>query len=311
MWDRLRSVRERVDQLERLSRRAGQLERDLAEARREEERLSRVVAKEQRDVQRLERGGISAMLANLFSDVDLKLDKERQEAAAALLKYEEIRARTASLQAELEQARRDGQGLDAARAEFERLLQARQEELARSGSPGAQELLAMDRQEQSLAWEVKQVDEAVSAGARADAALSSVAEAISSALNWGTVDMLGGNLLTGAMKHSRLDQARQHAHRAQQALLGFQRELQDVQLEIRPEAIGLDGFTRFADFFFDNLLTDWMIQSRIQESRQAVERSRRQIQELIDSLSRRKGRLESDLRILQRQREAFITDYPT
>ena len=48
--------------------------------------LKRQLAKEQRDVERLESGSLGSLLATLFANRTERLDRERQEAAEALVR---------------------------------------------------------------------------------------------------------------------------------------------------------------------------------------------------------------------------------
>lgn len=58
--------------------------------------------------------------------------------------------------------------------------------------------------------------------------------------------------------------------RAHQKLREFKSELADVTInyDINFET---EGFAKFADFFFDSLIADWYMQSKINNSYQSVE----------------------------------------
>ena len=79
--------------------------------------------------------------------------------------------------------------------------------------------------------------------------------------------MLGGGLISTAIKHSRINDARDSVHQVQQKLLIFQRELKDLDLCLKPGiSIDIGKFTAFADYFFDGLIIDWIVQSGINNS---------------------------------------------
>jgi len=86
---------------------------------------------------------------------------------------------------------------------------------------------------------------------------------------WGTWDLLGGGLLADIAKHSELDNSRQEIEIVQNKLLRFKTELADVNINSDIH-IETDGFAKFADFFFDGLISDWFMQSKINESQQSV-----------------------------------------
>jgi hypothetical protein len=64
--------------------------------------------------------------------------------------------------------------------------------------------------------------------------------------NWGTWDVIGGGLISTAVKHSRIDRARASAHQVQQLLRRFQRELGDVGAT-SDITIDIGSFATFAD----------------------------------------------------------------
>ena len=53
----------------------------------------------------------------------------------------------------------------------------------------------------------KEIREARAAGERALDCLYAARDQLSSARNWGVVDLLGGGLISGLMKHSKLENA--------------------------------------------------------------------------------------------------------
>ena len=108
--------------------------------------------------------------------------------------------------------------------------------------------------------------EAVRAGERALESLRDAEHYLGGARLWGIVDLFGGSGLSGLVKHVRIGEASRCLERAKSDLRLFQKELRDV------DAIRIDigGFLTFADFFFDGIIADWLVQSKIQEARRQV-----------------------------------------
>ena len=114
--------------------------------------------------------------------------------------------------------------------------------------------------------------EAYDAGQRALWSLEAARDALNSARGWGIYDMLGGGFISTLIKHSNMDKAAECINRAKSELLAFGRELDDVR---GYENIDLStgDFWGFADWFFDGLLSDWIVQGRINDARAQVERA--------------------------------------
>lgn len=131
----------------------------------------------------------------------------------------------------------------------------------------------------------REIREAIDAGERALDSLRRAQDKLNSARSWGIVDMLGGGFLTSMIKHSRLDDAAGYMEEAKEDLKRFQRELRDVEvpMEFRVE---IGGFLTFADFFFDGLVADYLVQSKIVEARREVAEAIDRVERLLDELKR-------------------------
>lgn len=108
---------------------------------------------------------------------------------------------------------------------------------------------------------------------------------LDSAHGWGTWDLVGGGLVSDLAKYGHLDDAQEQIERLQVALRRFKTELADVEIDADVQ-VTVDGFLKFADFFFDNLFTDWAVLDRIGQSQQQVQDTRRQIERVLARLKR-------------------------
>lgn len=115
----------------------------------------------------------------------------------------------------------------------------------------------------------KEINEAIEAGQRALMSLRQAENKLSSARNWGLVDLFGGGFLTDMMKHSKINDASSYVEQAKWDLQKFQSELKDVNLPTEVK-IEIGGFLSFADFFFDGVVADYLVQSKIANARQQI-----------------------------------------
>ena len=130
-----------------------------------------------------------------------------------------------------------------------------------------------------------EIQEAIDAGNRALAALNRVDGSISTARGLGVWDILGGGFISGMMKHAKLDDAQRDMELAQRELERFNRELQDVNTYYNV-SIRFDGFSRFADYFLDGLLVDFIVQDKIAKTQTEVRNIINQVQDTLDNLYR-------------------------
>lgn len=137
----------------------------------------------------------------------------------------------------------------------------------------------------------QEIWEAIDAGERALESLNAASEKLNSARNWGLLDLLGGGFITDLIKHSKMNDASNYLEDAKRDLHIFQRELRDVQvpLDIR---LDVGDFLTFADFFFDGLVADYLVQSKIGEARKEVADAIPKVQHLLTELKKLYGQEE-------------------
>lgn len=130
----------------------------------------------------------------------------------------------------------------------------------------------------------KEIREAKLAGQEALDCLNRAADSLKSAGNWGIVDMLGGGLISTFVKHSKMNDANALVQQARSALKRFQKELTDVE-NVAEFHIETGDFLSFADYFFDGIIADWLVQSRINEARTQVENARQKVMYIMGQLN--------------------------
>lgn len=129
----------------------------------------------------------------------------------------------------------------------------------------------------------RELREAKLAGQQALDYLNRAADSLQSAGNWGIVDMLGGGLISTFVKHSKMNDAEELVQQARSALKRFQKELMDVE-NVEEFHIETGDFLTFADYFFDGIIADWLVQSRIKEARTQVENARQKVTYIMEQL---------------------------
>ena len=131
----------------------------------------------------------------------------------------------------------------------------------------------------------KEINEAIAAGEQALNSLYAAQEKLDSAKGWGWLDLFGGGFFTDMIKHSKIEDASQCMENAKYYLKAFQKELNDVHLsmDLRME---VGGFLSFADFFFDGLVADYLVQSKIEDARRQVADAINMISDILNTLNR-------------------------
>ena len=129
----------------------------------------------------------------------------------------------------------------------------------------------------------KERREAYAAGQRALSSLQAAKDALDSARGWGIYEMLGGGFISTLIQHSRMDKAAECINRAKSELLAFGRELDDVN-GYQNIDLSTGDFWGFADWFFDGLFSDWVMQGRINDARAQVDRAILKVKGILGQL---------------------------
>ena len=256
--------------------------------------LEKIKQSEQADVDRLERGSLAAFFYQMVGRMDEKLDKEQQEAYAARVRYDAAARELASIDADLARLEARLKGLSGCEQRYQDALMERFREIKETNSPAAQELMESESRVVELKLRRREIREAVQAGKTALKQAGAVLESLDSARGWSTMDLVGGGIWSDLAKYDHLDEAQEQVEQLQVDLRRFKTELADVEINADIQ-VTIEGFLRFADFFFDNLFTDWEVRDRIDQSIDQVRDTKRQIQRVLDKLERMEGSIKAQL----------------
>lgn len=294
--EQLDQLREKIARKRKLSTEINALENQRASLAARVQQLKEETYREQLDVDKLENFSAAKLFAQIMGNLDERLEKERSELYAAALHYDSARQELHAVEADLAARREELSLLGNCEAAYDRLLEARARELRQDPqSPAARRLLALEERQAQLASREKELQEAIQAGYDALSDISSIESALSSAEGWGTWDVFGGGLISDMAKYSHLDDAQRQINGLQRSLSRFRTELADVDIRTGIQ-IEVDSFLRFADYFFDNIFTDWAVLDRIR-------RTQSQIHEVDGSVRTILSRLERDLEQCRRDRQ--------
>ena len=249
---------------------------------------------EQADVDRLERGSLAAFFYQMVGRMDEKMDKEQQEAYAARVRYDAAARELASIDADLARLEARLKGLSGCEQRYQDALMERFREIKATNSPAAQELMESESRVVDLKLRRREIREAIQAGKKALKRTEAVLESLDSARGWSTMDLMGGGVWSDLAKYDHLDEAQEQVEQLQVDLRRFKTELADVEINADIQ-VTVEGFLRFADFFFDNLFTDWEVRDHIDQSIEQVKDTRRQIQRVLDKLERMEGSIKAQL----------------
>ena len=271
-----------------------QTKRMLENARYELKKLEGIMEKEQLDVVKMSQTSLKTLFYKCLGTHDKQVAKEKEEALAAVLKYEGCKRSVDELTDKLSQLTKRHYEMSKVQDKLEALYEEKRRVMASFNMPEYAKIGQLEKEMSLIRREIKELREAITPGNMAINTLNEAIELLDSAGDWGTWDLLGGGLVADMMKHDKIDKAKQSILNAQTYVQRLQVELQDVNMSL-DGSIQITGGAVFADFFFDGLIADWYMQSKISQSRDNVVAICGKIRKIVSTLSAQLNHKEKDL----------------
>ena len=241
--------------------------------------------KEQEDVEKLEGRSLANYFFEVVGKLDEKLDQERREAYAAKVKLDAAERELAGIETDISDIQYQLTEIRIAEAQYKEELEKKRVALKASGTATADQILDIERKIAALEAQKREIKEAISAGYSARSTADRILSELESADGWNTWDIFGGGgIITHMAKHSHLDEAQDMVSELQSKLRRFKTELADIQITANMQ-VNIDGFLRFADYFFDGLFADWAVGDKISQSMNSVSSTKSQISRTLDKLN--------------------------
>lgn len=262
--------------------------------------------KEQEDVEKLEGRSLANYFYQVIGKLDDKLDQERKEAYAAKVKLDAAERELAGIESDIKEIQEQITDVLVAEARYKDALELKRRQLKDSGTQVADQILSMEERMAALQAQKQEIKEAISAGYSARSTADRILSELEDADGWNTWDILGGGgIITHMAKHSHLDEAQDLVQELQSQLRRFKTELADIQISANMQ-VNIDGFLRFADYFFDGLFADWAVGDKISQSMNSVSSTKSQISRTLDRLNEMEKAADRGIAILKQQLDELI-----
>ncbi|MBD2863817.1 MULTISPECIES: hypothetical protein [Paenibacillus] len=309
MWEtlnrKLDEANEKRQKKLKYERRLTDMQARIREVQSQIPRLELKLEKENRDVEQLTKLTLTSLFHTILRSKEEQLELERQEALRAALQLQEAKDQLAQLEKERSEVGLALAEVRLAEQEYETLMREKESKLQQYSAETASQIARMDEEAAFTSERHVELREAVDAGELALNLLRQAEGSLGKAEDWGTWDMLGGGTVSTYIKHGHIDDARSIIRSAQLRMRQFEKELADVGRHSAMR-IEISGSLEFADYFFDGLITDWIVQGRIQNSLEQVRKVRQNMARIVADLQRERATAEAELTKLRSRRTALI-----
>jgi multidrug efflux pump subunit AcrA (membrane-fusion protein) len=296
----IHAVLAEIADLKKVQDHVAALEVDLQEAHKKLRKAKINLDKELRDVEELEKIGIKSLFYKTLGGKEEQLEKERQEYLNAALHYKELNKSIELIEFELNILTKKSRRVDELNTRLDALKRQREDEILNSHySAVRNDLLELTHKLEQNALTSKSVSTAIEEGEKSLKLIKVVFSFLRKAKDWGRWDMVNNSRRAGYMKHQSIDMAVRNLTRAQQQLNRFSRELATLGNNHISFNLRMEQSKGFMDIFFDNLISDWIVQQRIKTTLSNVEKTYGQVQQIVIELR-------EQLTLIHNEAENFI-----
>ncbi|MGM7702796.1 hypothetical protein ACSVDE_13790 [Pseudalkalibacillus sp. Hm43] len=263
------------------------------------------LTEEQADVDQLKGIGVTNLLYTILGTKERRIEEEKKEVAAVQLKLKEATEARDEINQSIVELQKHLLAVKGLEREYENILATKEEYIKGSASPNSQRLTELTEREGDTVAYLAELKEAIQAGEAVTQTLSMAIRSLEKANGWGTLDMLGGGMISSLAKHNHIDDASAYIHQAQSKMRSFQKELLDVDEEAHLD-VDLSSMLKFADFFFDGLIVDWMVQGKINDALERTNAQSNQIHSLLNELKYQADQQEKELEQILHEKKQLI-----
>lgn len=269
MIEDLNELKEALENLEYQKKKYQKLSRELSSKRDQQVKSKKILDKENRDVEKIEGVSFASFMATLLNNRSEKLEKEELEALEAKHSYDAITYEVQALSEEINTLETVISKEDRIKDAYQEAYSRKKKELCSQSVALWEKIKLLDIDLSKKRVEIKEIKEAEIACSQTLESIHIATKELSDAKAFGTWDMLGGGLLATMAKRDHMDKAQRAINDVNYKLKRLKKELSDINEHISLE-ISIDNYLSFADYFFDGIFVDMMVQNKINESQAKV-----------------------------------------
>jgi len=282
-------IRETIEEIVHLQRVEAQLSttrEQLEKVYDQEASTNKKLDKELRDVEKLEGFSTKSIFYKVLGSKEKQLEKERQEYLELTLKYEDLKNEIKLLEYEENLLDAKMGSVNSLEKKLAVLKSKREEEIIQT-DPKLRNKLIKISQELEHNYRLKQeLEEAMEVGGVAHNLLKKVIQQLSQVRNWGSWSGSSRSQMQRMQRRHAIDRARNLTFQIKHHLNLFDQELRDVgaQLEMN---VDTSAFTNFTDYFFNNIITDWILNQQLTNAIGSAQAAREYIYDVLQAVQNR------------------------
>lgn len=265
--------------------------------------------KEKRDVDELEKKNMKSLFTEILGDKEEQLERERQEYLYEVLHHNSLIDEIKALEFE-EKILKENLSKDQSKIERElKNVMSLKENKLKGSVQFKKQLLKFDAQLHKLHYRLVNIEEAIAQGEFLMDKLKSVFSKLKQVKKWGPYKMHGKGRYSSYNKKTYIDKANREAVMVNIFIKKFDKELKDVFPDLHMN-LSMEYFENFLGQFYDNLITDWTIQRKLDNAVHSISTMEDKMERILMTLEKEMESVSKEQSKIESEKAAYIKSNP-
>jgi hypothetical protein len=252
---------------------------------------------------------VSSLFLKILGSIEKQLEIERQEYLMEVLKYNELLDSITLLEFEQKTLKNTLNTVVEVNQNFENLLSEKEEQLKDIDKQFAIKIRLLDQRIEYATARKSKMGPAIESGQEALNTLTFIKRDLSKVKEWGSWQYYGAGNYSAYAKKSYIDKARKNAIKADLLLQHYENDLSDLFKDLKiPNHLRLDKFELFLRIFYDNLITDWIVQKHIKNALQNIQMNIDKVIRIQSTIEMEQKKIDGAISKLRFERKQLILE---
>lgn len=289
----------------KVKRRFNFIEKKLTEVVQKIEQQRKIVHKEYYDITVLESNTISSIFYKWFNDLELQLEKERQEYLMAILLLNSLEEEEKILSYESKILSEKYKSINVDENRLSELYKIKERKILYSGGEQKEIIKEKNHQIDNLNSRNREIMEAINATNETLAVFEKIHHYLNLVNDWGYMDSGGSGSNSSYKKLRFIDVNRKLILEAQHSMEILAKELED--LYTRPVIhLNIKDFDGFISIFYRHLITDWILRRKMNNAINSIIQNIDSLTTLNMMLHAEKNKNIKEIERLKKQKEKLL-----
>lgn len=306
--EKLLSLKESIGVDQKRIKRINRISEEIALLNKELRLVNHSLKQDESELKRLESKSLKSLFTEILGTSEEQIEQERQKYLQQVLRHNSLIEEINSLKKENDILTRNLLDHPAAlEAKIKNLLHQKEKLLTGQSPDKKEEIMHFDDRLYQLNFRSKEFEEANREAENLEMAIKQIIDKLKHVKKWGPYKMHGKGRYSSYNKKSFIDKANQDIISGNVALKRFDKELKDLYPEM-DVYFSLDIYHQFLEDFYDNLITDWLIQRKLDTTIHSIDTIYKKLNRIQMTLLKDHQKCQKTIGEVTKERESYIME---